>query len=119
MPQGLLGQVTAVPADKPSDPPGRRWASSGTTGDASMQVDDLPAGGMSDNGPPEEVVTPAAAAAAAQRVADEAEAATRALRTQTAEAAQAAAIAKKEAAKLTATAGGFIEVGKGGKAVTS
>ena len=119
MPQGLLGQVTAVPADKPNDSPGRRWASSGATvEDASMQVDDKPAGGKSDDGPPGEVVTPAAAAAAAQRVADEAEAATEALRSQTAEAAQAAAIAKTEAAKLAATADGFGAVGKGGTPIT-
>ena len=84
-----------------------------------MQVDDKPAGGMSDEGPPGEVVTPAAAAAAAQRVADEAEAATEALRSQTAEAAQAAAVAKREAAKLAATADGFVAIGKGGKPITS
>jgi hypothetical protein len=112
IPQGLSGQITDMPADKPEASPGRRWSTgSGSEGKAAMEVDGTDPQGVA--------AAADAAAANAKDLADAAEVAAKALRLQTAEASQAAATAKQEAAKLAAQADGFKTVGKSGKPTTA
>jgi hypothetical protein len=120
IPQGLPGQVTDMPADKPDATQGRRWSTGGGAGgDASMDVDGSAKTGSDATDPQGGAAAAATAAANAKCVAEAAEVAAKALRVQTAEAAQAAAVAKKEATKLEAEANGYITVGKGGKPAAS